>query len=60
MNGKQYQTDFIEVSGVKCACGCGMEAAQIYKGIPIPETNPMEHYKTYKDRKLQEWIHRVF
>lgn len=41
----------IDVGSVRCACGCGEEADQLYKGIPIPSINPMSHYRAYQRRE---------
>lgn len=49
---------FIEVGEVKCFCGCGLEATEIYKGALIHGTNPMTHYKNYcnKIRRMEREV----
>jgi len=49
----------IDIGGVKCCCGCGMEAGQIFNGVPIPNVNPMLHYRTYK-KKHDEALNKRF
>jgi hypothetical protein len=46
MKDLKHLDDYMEFHS-NCACGCGQEATQIYRGIPIPSVNPMQHYRAY-------------
>lgn len=40
-----------DIGSVKCACGCGEEAEQVYLGVPVAMENPVTHYIDYMGRK---------
>jgi hypothetical protein len=56
MNGNiqvEMHGDHAIIRGVNCSCGCGEYAGQLYKGVPIPDVNPLVHYRTYLKKLLE-------
>jgi hypothetical protein len=52
----QVDYEVWDIGYVECACGCGMEAHQVYKGVFIPNVNPMTHYRKYIESEREKLL----